>query len=205
MSKKKLESLAPGKLPKLWPLLVEMYQNDPTAFSSPDFLRAKVAQRWKLLDQKQICPNCLASMSQYSPRIDFYDALLLKAMSDVVRSNLRGGKSFTEANQVHVQSMDGADYTTKSRTTKCRQLGLIAKVMVDGVHDQAAGWVITTRGWQFLRNEPVPRQVTTFRNEIVERSDETTTIIELLNNEDRHVAYDPQSWVVRGDVIESVL
>lgn len=205
MAKKKNHNLHPGKLPKLWPLLVEMYQSDPTAFSSPDYLRAKVAQKWKLLDQKEICPNCLASMCQYSPKIDFYDALLLKAMSDVVREHLRAGMGFTDANRVHVQSMSGADYTTKSRTTKCRQLGLVAKVMVDGVHDQAAGWVITTRGWQFLRNEPVPSQVTTFRNEIVERSEETTTIVELLNNNDRHVEYDPQSWVVRGDVIESVL
>lgn len=205
MGKKKLENLAPGKLPKLWPLLVELHQTDPLVFSSPDYLRAVVAKKWKLLDQKEMCPNCLASMHQYSPKIDFYDALLLKAMSDVVREHLRAGMSFTDANKVHVQSMSGTDYTTKSRTTKCRQLGLVAKVMVDGVHDQAAGWVVTHRGWQFLRNEPVPAQVTTFRNEIVERSEETTTILELLNNNDRHVEYDPRSWIVRGDVIESAL
>lgn len=203
--KKQKKEYNSGKIVKLWHLLVELHQTNPEYFSTPDYLRAIVAQRWTLLDQKEICPNCKASMVQYNPKIDFFDAMLLKAMSEAVKEKLEKGVSFTEANQVHVQSLNNADYTTKSRTTKCRQLGLVAKVMVDGVHDQQAGWVITHRGWKFLKNDPIPCQVTTFRNEIIDRSDELVTIVGLLNTEKRTVEYDPRSWIEYGELTEGVL
>lgn len=175
------EEFNAGKLPKLWDFLVELHKTSPEAFQSDgQYLRAIVAQRWKLLDQKSICPNCSASMAQYKVSVNYKHATLLRAMAYEVDSKRRKGLEFTDANKTHVQSQLDVDYATKSCTSMCRQLGLIAKVMKDGVHDQEAGWAITRRGWAFLQNQPVPKSVIVFRNEIIDRTEETTTIQEVL-------------------------
>lgn len=192
-----------GKLPKLWEFLVDLHKTNPAAFEADaGYLRAIVAQKWKALEDGTHCPNCRASMQQYSPTFDYFDAKLLEAMAEVVRNNLRSGKEFTEANLVHIQKDTEADYTTKSRQAKCRQLGLIAKHMVDGKHKESK-WVITRRGWQVLRGERVPKKVVVFRNEIIGRSDETTTMAEVMHaKQDR---FEPRDWYDVASLADGVL
>jgi hypothetical protein len=131
--------------------------------------------QWKSLHDKEHCPNCKASMVSYWFEFDMPNASMLVAMSRIVRARLEKDIPFTEANQIHVQTMNTASYAMKSRTTQMAKLGLITKVLKDGKH-QSGYWLITRRGWQALANMPVPKKVESFRNDIIERDEELTTI-----------------------------
>ena len=184
-----------GKLPNLWNYLVKLHKENPEAFNADGgYLRAIVAKKWKALNDKTCCPNCSASMQQYDTSFDYFDAKLLQAMGDVVNTKLAKGMDFTHANMVHIQKECKADYTMKSRQSKCRTLGLIAKVMKeDGkVHDQEAGWVITRRGWKLLSGGQIPKKVVVFRNEIIERFEEMTTMTEVMKA--KKDSFDPRDW-----------
>lgn len=153
-----------------------------------------VAEHFPEVKNKAKCANCDANMAIYEFKIDSLDALLIYGMGQQVRRNLDDGLDFTEANQVHVQSKLNQYYSVASRTTQCRQLGLIAKVKnEDGSHNRKAGWLITKRGFEFLKNKPTPYLVTSFRNKIVDRSEKTITIKEALA--DRTTNYDEHDWV----------
>ena len=135
------------------------------------------------------CPNCGASMAEYTVNLDRFDALLLIAIGKAVRRSIKKGVPFKEANKVHVQTLGDADYTTKSKTTQCSKLGLIAKVKGEGGKQVPGMWLITSRGFSALRGDPVPKKVVVFRGKIQERTEETTTIAEVVEN------YKPGEWV----------
>lgn len=164
----------PGKLPKVFELMVHLHKNHPEAFEDSIELRRKTAETWHSLRDKTRCPNCKASMVAYWFEFDLPNAAMLVQMARVVRHNVSKGIPFTEANQIHVQSMNEASYAMKSRTTQMAKLGLIAKFTKNG-HHVSGTWLITRRGWVALAGGRVPRKVESFRNEIIER-DTTDTI-----------------------------
>ena len=206
-----------GKLPKLWDYLVTLHAESPAAFSSADYLRAIVSKRWSSLNSKTHCPNCKASMLEYIFVLDFHNALLLKKMGDAVRQNQKDGMAFTEANKIHVVSMEAPDYT-RHRTTQAAKLGLIAKVKLDGVHNRKESWVITERGFHALKGYGVQSWVKMWREEIIERSETRVTLDQVFAGYDErttdqvlagkivkdyrhHVSdYDPMQWVNFGNV-----
>lgn len=171
MAKEKSQQNNTGKLPKLWPYLVKLHAEHPEAFRDPDLLKATVSQAWTALKDPTRCANCNASMAEYADILDINDALLLFSMAKIIRHRQTKGISFTDANKIRVSSED-IHHTQKCRTTKCSKLGLIAKA-------GNASWSITTRGWQALAGQPVPRVRVTFRGEILERPEELTTFAEV--------------------------
>lgn len=139
------------------------------------FLKAE----YPALADRERCANCGSSMCAYEYAHDATSATLLVAMARAVARALEAGVPFTEANRVHVQREVNRlyGYAVASATTRARYLGLVAKVRGKrGRHDQAAGWLVTRRGWKFLRGEPVPATVRVFRGEIVGRAAEGDTI-----------------------------
>ena len=128
-----------------------------------------------------LTPN---SMQEYTFSISRLDIDLLCNMAKIIHERLQNKIiSFTDANKIHLQS-EIKNYAVVSRMTISSKLGLIAKVMIkdkDGKmhHDRKAGWLITKRGFAFLKGEPVPRMVKIFRNEIQERYDDITTFKEV--------------------------
>lgn len=152
------------------------------------------------LRDKSQCGNCGASMLMYEHSIDIMDAKLLLAMGEVVVKQSVIGTPFNVANRVHVQSLK-LTYAEKSRTTWCSKLGLIAKVKnAKGEHDRKAGWLITSRGFAFLRNEDVPKRVVVWRNEIQDRFPERTTIGEILKE-----GYNVEEWFEVGKIVQGNL
>lgn len=189
MSQKKYNT---GKLPKLWEYLVKLHETKPEAFSSPDYLKAHVAQVWKALGDSKSCPNCAASMAMYRRKIDYFIVTLVVSMGRVVKHNMTK-TSFTEANQVHVNADERIPHNARNMTGIASALGLIAPVQ-----NKEAHWLITSRGFAALRGEAVPAWVLTFRDEIIERATETVTFAEAMQRrkdpEERGV-YDPNEWV----------
>lgn len=64
----------------------------------------------------------------------------------------------------------------RTQITKLRIHGLIAKVKDENGHHQARMWLITHKGWQFLRGEPIPRKVVIYNNQVLGHTGGETTI-----------------------------
>lgn len=171
---------AEGNMMKFLEAVKSIVAKDPSV--STEFIYTQLAQWYPELKNRERCPNCDGSMQTYIFRFDVLDALLLISMSKVVGERLEQGVPFTEANKVHVQSMDHATYAVRSRTSQCRQLGLVAKVLNEKGRQERGTWCITKRGWEALRGKEVPAEVRSFQNKIVQRSEKTTTIREALQS-----------------------
>lgn len=200
MARRAKKQFHEGKLPKVWDLLVRLHKTNPDVFSDPTQLKNEVAKTWQSLKNPSVCPNCEESMQQYVHKLDFFNALLLKSMGDLVMKKVEKGTPFTEANMIHVVSSDFHD-CVRHRTTQCRTLGLIAKVKGEnGTHNRDKGWLITTRGFAALRGESVPSEVVAWRNSIEERPGSTTTIDKVFQeykgeNKSLVGQRDPMRWV----------
>jgi hypothetical protein len=130
-------------------------------------------------------------MAEYPCNLTYFTAELIREMARIVRYAIITGKPFTEANRVHRTQITGG-YTIASQFTIASKLGLIAKVMKKddrgkAVHDSKAGWLITTRGFKFLKGEAVPASVRVFRNQIQERYEEMITIDSLYTGDHKKV------------------
>lgn len=161
---------------------------------------AFVKEQYPELTNKEACANCGASMAIYTFSLDTITALLLVGMGKIVADRINKHAPFTEANMVHLQTCLNKYYSVPSRSTQASKLGLIAKVLnEDGSHNNEAGWLITKRGFAFLRGDSVPRTVTSFRNEIVDRGEETTTLSEVHKEADveyyNEFTYHKRDWV----------
>lgn len=163
----------PGRIGQMVHLISEKYGLDETE------MRANLVANFPELKDKTHCANCGESMSIYTYSVSYLDVKLLCAMADIVNRRIDGGMNFTEANKIHLQT-EIEDYNLISRQTITSKLGLIAKVIKGKTHDRKAGWVITSRGFEFLRGEKVPRMVNVFHNRIEERFDETISMAEVL-------------------------
>lgn len=154
---------------------------------------------------KERCANCDASMAIYTYKVDVVSLVLLKRMSDVFRKNMLDGAKFSDANKIHIASeIEG--YSIASHQSIVAKLGLIAKIRgKDGKHITSEGWLITKRGFDCLRGERVPKSVSVFRNKIVERSDETTTMAETFAEYKKDLfkseiaGYSASSWYTIND------
>lgn len=183
----------PGKIQKLWPFLVGLYEKSPEVFRNEGLIKAEVAKVWRALVDPKRCPNCNSSMSVYMFKFDVMDALLLLAMAGEAQKRLER-MPFTEANQIKTTQLT-ASYAVRSRTTQCSKLGLVAKMRGENGRQIPGTWVITTRGWQALAGHPVPSSVHVFRNEIIDRPTDTTTLGKVLSDGGESAGYEPQDWV----------
>lgn len=138
-------------------------------------------KKWlpNLTEDRKHCANCGANMMEEVYALDCLDAAFIFEMGKAVRERVRKGLAFTEANQVRVPTLATTD-AIRHRTTKCAKLGLVAKVKGANGRQVQGYWLITSRGFVFLRGEPVPRKVAVWRGKIQERFNETTTIDQAL-------------------------
>ncbi len=200
MKKPQRQQYNKGKFPNLWRFLVHLHKETPDAFSDDIKLKYHVSRVWPEILNNENCANCGESMMEYTHRLDFFNALLLKEMGDIVKKKMAGGMGLTEANAVHVVSQDIHD-CVRHRTTQCKTLGLIAKVKTDhDTHDREKGWLITSRGFAALRGDRVPSEVVVFRNRIEERPDSTVTldeVFEAYRGDNSNLVGDrnPMEWV----------
>lgn len=112
------------------------------------------------------CPHCGASMKSYwhslTPGLV---SVLVKAIQHVHR---------TGRNKFHYKDLN-LNYSEASNLQKLRLHGLITHFDKDSI--KSGEWLVTTRGGQFLRGEiAVPQRVQTFRNKVLDHSQENIHI-----------------------------
>ena len=218
------KSLREGKI-NLPAIMSKIFISNGMPQMTEDYCRAILSKHIEGLNEKEVCPNCGASMSEYIFIFDSIDALLLLAMANNIREKRKKGISFNQANQVHVPSLK-VSLSVRCRTTICSKLGLITKVKNEKGRHVRGVWLITERGWKALRGESVPSFVKVFRGKIEERFDQTTTMQDVFNGSknrlegiirdkakiDEHYDYRSEindyrasDWVIVGGVHQGVL
>lgn len=217
---KRKPELEPGKLPKLWPYLVNLHKERPEAFEDPETLKEIVAQPWAALHDPTKCPNCGRGMEVNVYKADIHNALFLLAMGREVNANIEKGMSFTDANKVHAPSLRVSN-TVSKRITQCDYLGFVKQP--ENLR-RTGYWVITTWGFKALRGEPVPAWVKYWNGKLIERSEATITLGAMFDVHKEqvrkaiahskkvrsdHVAeigdYDPKEWAEHAGIAEGTL
>jgi len=138
-------------------------------------VRATLARNFPELKDKSKCANCGANMEINKYTAGILNTLLILKMAEEVRHRLRKGIPFTEANKIHVPSLQTTD-GVKHSVTIASYLNLV----IQPKEWSATGyWLITNWGWKALRGGAVPKQAIFFRGDLLERSRETTTLKEM--------------------------
>lgn len=106
------------------------------------------------------CSNCRAAIRVYRYSVN-------KQMATVLRK-MRVAIDETGVNAINFDELD-IPYRLGSQRTKMRLHGLIKQV-------EKNTWLITKKGGDFLRGEPIPKKVVAFRNQVIGHEGGMTTV-----------------------------
>jgi hypothetical protein len=173
-----------GRIKNLTETIAGIIARDPEIAKDLPRLHATLAMNLEGYGKRDKCYNCSRSMKISVYRADILDALLIIAMAKQVKSNMLEGKTFTEANSIHIPTLE-ATQATQKRFTKCDYLGLIKQP------EQWRGsgyWLLTGWAWKALKGESIPRSVKYWEGKLIGRGEETTTLAEMFNTHSDLVA-----------------
>mgnify|MGYP000031054687 FL=1 len=208
------EEYYPSKVKSIVQLAARMVQKDPSLADDFDKLWMNLQASIQDLNDHSKCGGCNRSMKISLYEADLLDALLILKMAQQVRKNLATGVSFTEANKVHIPTLDATQGILK-RQTKCDYLGLVKQ---NDNWRYTGYWCLTSWAWKALRGEPIPKAVKYWEGHILGRSKATTTLGQMFHTHYMQVAdclmkrklvrsdyranfegYDPNEWGGYGD------
>lgn len=127
----------------------------------------------------EYCPHCGAKMQSYWHRLT---PGIVKALV-----KMRAGIAKSGVNHINpAKDLDGTDLeltkNERGNLSKLRFHALIAKYSENHKRQQGE-WLITRRGFAFLRGEEsVPRRVKTYRNRVVDHDEVLVTIADILHD-----------------------
>jgi len=127
------------------------------------------------------CQICDAKVKKYKSSMNIVITQALIKISRAVYIKAQN-KPFTEANDIYISRLPKEIEMTheeRSNISKLRVHGLIAKVK-ENDEVKRGRWLITRQGWAYLRGEEITNTVTHFRNRVIDRSDDKTTIGEVM-------------------------
>lgn len=140
-----------------------------------EHLRATLRANFPALGDPSKCPHCGAKMEMKIYAADMHVGLLLLRMGAKVKENMKADMPFTEANRVHVPTLDTTD-SIRHHVTIASYLNFVKQP-----EDWSGSgyWVVTNWGWAALRGESVPRSAKYFRGQLIERGEDKITLSEM--------------------------
>lgn len=180
MSRKKNRKYQGGRIKKLvekaaWLIATDEKLAYDARNEDFDRLHHMLAHAFEGYGKQGECFNCSAKMEIIEHTAGLFEALLLLRMAEQVRKNLEAGMPFTQANLIHIPTLDTTD-AIRHRVTIASYLNLV-KQPEDAKN--SGYWLITQWGWKALRGESVPKTVQYFRRKLIGRGEEVTTLPEM--------------------------
>jgi hypothetical protein len=120
-----------------------------------------------------MCPTCYSTIKLYKYRVS-------ETMAKIMREMAKATKA-TGQRAIDMETLD-LTHTERSQLSKMRQHGLIVQPKDDNGVKKARHWLITSKGWQFLRGEDIPAKTLVFQNQVLGHEGGTTNIRRLLND-----------------------
>lgn len=217
MARKKQIEYYGGRIKGLVEKVAMMVHADPTLCDELDRLHALLGHQLEGYGKRDNCFNCKRSMKITVYEADLHDALLILAMARQVRHEMTKGVPFTEANKVHLPTLN-ASHATIKRNTKCDYLGFVKQPD----HWRGTGyWLLTGWAWKALRGDAVPAEARYWEGHMIGRSERTTTLGEMFrrhrelveaaiakrkavkaDHRARFEDYDPSDWSSFGGFIQ---
>ena len=119
------------------------------------------------------CDRCLRVIKVYKYQVS-------KTMAHIMREMAKATKA-TGERAIDMETLD-LTHTERSQLSKMRQHGLIVQPKDERGVKKPRHWLITTKGWQFMRGEPIPAKVVVFDNQVLGHEGGTTDIRRLLDD-----------------------
>lgn len=110
------------------------------------------------------CTHCDQTLKIYRYGISESMVRVLREMARRTNLQLDGGDKAGRV--IDVDATLNLKHSERTQLTKMRFHGLVAKVKEDG-RQIPRHWIITTKGWSFLGNEPVPAKVLVYNNQVL--------------------------------------
>lgn len=104
------------KIRSLVQIAARIAAEDPTIVENMDYLWARLSMRVPEIKEIEKCFGCGRSMKVTIYEADLHDALLILTMAREVKKNLDNGLNFTEANKVHIPSLNATNATIKRQS-----------------------------------------------------------------------------------------
>lgn len=161
-----------GRIKGLVELTAKMITQDPTLATDLTRLHATLGSQLEGYGKSDKCFNCRRSMKVTVYTADLLDALLLLAMADQVRANIKNKIPFTESNKIHLPTLKVTQGILK-RSTKCDYLGFIKQ---PPLWRGSGYWLLTGWAWKALGGHEVPKSVKYWEGNLIGRSEELTTL-----------------------------
>lgn len=162
----------PGKIAKLWPFLVKLHNENPGAFADEHVLKHIISGPWPAIKDPSHCPNCNTSMRVMVTRPNPLHIVLLEGMAKSVRSEIRKGVPFTQANRTHIDRLPIITAAKKQQS----HLGYLGLIKQPKGTKRSGYWVITTWGWRALAGGSFPDAAMTWNRKLISRSTTRTTL-----------------------------
>jgi len=119
------------------------------------------------------CDRCLRVIKVYKYPVSQTMARIMREVAKATRA--------TQERAIDMETLD-LTHTERSQLSKMRQHGLVVQPKDERGVKKPRHWLITTKGWQFLRGEPIPAKVIVFDNQVLGHEGGTTTIRRLLDD-----------------------
>ena len=113
------------------------------------------------------CSHCHHSINIYEYPIN---KVMVKFLREMAKATDKG-----QSREVDVEKVSVIHHE-RTQITKLRIHGLIAKVKDEKGHHKARMWLITKKGWDFLRGVEVPRKVVIYNNQVLGHTGGMVTI-----------------------------
>lgn len=175
MKTKKIQEHYGGRIKSLVEMVAELVARNPHLAEDKTLLHATIKANTDGYGVRETCFNCKRSMKITTYTADLLDGLLILAMAREVKNNLSTGIQFTEANKVHLPTLETTQGILK-RNTKCDYLGLIKQPK----NWRGSGyWVLTGWAWKALKGDEIPKSAKYWEGHMIGRSEEMTTLTEM--------------------------
>lgn len=128
-----------------------------------------------------LCSNCWRKLAIYRYTANRQMAVILKRLAAATHDN--------QKTAIDVDTLALA-YSQRTQLTKLRFHGLAAKVKDKEGHQTARHWVVTNKGWGWVKGEPIERRVIVFDNQLLGHEGGPITITEALGEKPAATHYD---------------
>ena len=215
MSNKDIEYKG-GRIKPLVELVAKIVKNNPTIDN--DHLHATLVASLPGYGDRKVCYNCERSMQLAVYTAGLFEGLLLLRMAQSVKKQMELGVPFTEANKIHVPTLETTD-AIRHAITRASYLGLVAQPQD---MRNSGYWVITSWGWAALRGAEVPKKAKWWEGQLMGRSEETTTLSQMFQTHvdlvEKQIAlrksvkgdyrddvksYSPRDWLEYGESVSA--
>ena len=119
------------------------------------------------------CDRCLRVIKVYKYPVSRTMAKIMREMAKATRA--------TKERAIDMETLE-LTHTERSQLSKMRQHGLVVQPTDERGVKKPRHWLVTKKGWQFLRGEPIPAKVIVFDNQVLGHEGGTTDIRRLLDD-----------------------